>query len=144
MRTYPTKAWQWALAAAISVLGTALIHAQTAQPDLTRILGTAKVEVDLFSPAQRIRVTGLPKGTDFVSALFVSQDELLGGQPWVMRHSNNLDEELEGGGYDEDWDGVTPGHLYDISVEYDVMNPDGTETHFRTESVRVLHLEWER
>lgn len=133
--------------AGLPVLILALMRfasAQTVGPDITRALGAAVVKVDVFSPAQSIRIENLPKGTDFVSTLFASLDEQLEGQPFVRRHAVEVLYAFEDGGIDEDWDFIPFGHTYDISAEYDVCNPDGTETQYRTEPVRVTHVEFHK
>lgn len=124
------------------LLGVAL-SAQTTQPDLTLPIGTARVLVDTFSPAQAIRIVDLPVGTVSACTLFKSLDETLKGQPYVPRHCTFSDDYE--GGYSEDWDFIEPGHMYEISVEYQVdwyakPGDPATTTAFRTKPVTVLHM----
>lgn len=126
----------------ILVMAWAAMAAQTMQPDLTIPLGTAKVMVDIYSPAQSIRILGLPSDTVGACTLYASTDETLEGQPYVPRHCWFGDL---GGFYEDDWDFIPPNHAYDISVEYQTGDLDGKVTGtFRTPAVHVFHLTWEK
>lgn len=127
---------------AAMIVGAPLLAAQTLQPDDTLPVGPARVLVDLFSPAQAIRVVDLPVGTTDACTLFKSLDETLDGKPYVPRHCWFSDD-FEGG-YSEDWDFIPTGHVYDVSVEYTVEWGSAGTKAFRTQPVRVARVRYER
>lgn len=120
------------------LLNAAVPLSQTAPPDLKLPLGVATLKVDLFSPAQSIRVIGLPADTIGACTLYASLDETLEGAPYVPRHC--WFGEFVGGTYTDDWDYVPTGHTYDVSVEYQTEDAKGVIVNFRIEAVRVARV----
>lgn len=103
-------------------------------------VGTAKLFIDPLSPQQTILVTNLPPNTVGVCTVFASLDEKLNGEQYKPRHC--LVGDFSDGGYDEDWDFIPLNHTYDVTVEYQVENPDKTLSEFVSNTVRVTHIEY--